>query len=153
MPDSGASQKFSQGVSDGPIIFDSHVPLVWHKSAHAAAKQNNMIGGTDKAHSYARMPCTRANGDVCAIRSQPVPPIKYFCLFSSSSSFPFVCAKVDRLVPKVWHKSKITEKRRVLRLVPASGTSHDHVGTGVNWKPPVDMRLNFRRINGGLTVD
>ena len=89
-----------------------------------------MIGGTDKAHSYARMPCTRANGDVCAIRSRPVPPIKYFCLFSSSSSFPFVCAKVDQLVPKVWHKSKITEKRRVLRLVPESGTSHDHVGTG-----------------------
>jgi len=41
-----------------------------------------------------------------------------------------VYAKVDRLVPKVWHKSKITEKRRVLRLVPESGTSHDHVGTG-----------------------
>ena len=95
-----------------------------------AGKQNNMIGGTDKAHSYARMPCTRADGDVCAIRSRPVPPIKYFCLFSSSSSFPFVCAKVDQLVPKVWHKSKITEKRRVLRLVPESGTSHDHVGTG-----------------------
>ena len=106
------------------------VPHVWHKSRDAAGKQNNMIGGTDKAHSYARMPCTRANGDVCAIRSRPVPPIKYFCLFSSSSSFPFVCAKVNRLVPKVWHKSKITGKRRVLRLVPESGTSHDHVGTG-----------------------
>ena len=58
-------------------------------SQGTAAKHNNMIGGTDKAHSYARMPCTRANGDVCAIRSRPVPPIKYFCLVFITLHYTF----------------------------------------------------------------